>query len=194
MRASGASDILYHTSREAGRTGLPSLAVSRYSRYLARGARVTIEEALKEERLGNLPMSRPAAVQRGTSVRDTLEAMRRHDAACALVCEGERLVGIFTERDVLNKLFGAPVDEGGPIDRYMTPDPEVLGVDDRLGDAIRLMTERGYRHVPLCDRQGKRVGMITSRDVVQYVAEHFPAEVVNLPPMLHQTFITSEGG
>lgn len=155
---------------------------------------MTIEEALKEERLGNLPISRPAVVASGTSLKDTLEAMRRHGVGCALVCQGERLAGIFTERDVLNKLFGAPIDETDPVDRYMTRDPAVLRVDDRLGDAIRLMTERGYRHVPLCDLQGRRAGMVTSRDVVQYVAEHFPAEVVNLPPRLHQTFITPEGG
>jgi len=55
------------------------------------------------------------------------------------------------------------------------------------------MTERGYRHIPLLDERGRRAGMIAARDVVNYVAEHFPAEVVNLPPRLDQVFKTPGG-
>jgi len=154
---------------------------------------MTIEEALRKERLGSLPVSNPASVQVGTSLEETLRVMREEGVGCVLVCEGETLVGIFTERDVLNKLFGRPVNERDPVDRFMTANPEVLTLEDTLGDAVRLMTERGYRHVPLCDRQGRRAGMIAARDIVHYVAEHFPAEVVNLPPSLHQDFVTPEG-
>ncbi len=154
---------------------------------------MTIEEALRQERLGSLPISHPACVSVGTSLDETLRLMREEGVGCILVCNGERLVGIFTERDVLNKLFGREVDLKLPVDRFMTPDPATLTPDDSLGDAVRLMTERGYRHIPLCDRQGKRAGMIVARDVVHYIAEHFPAEVVNLPPRLHQQFSTPEG-
>ncbi len=154
---------------------------------------MTIEEALRNERLGNLPVSNPACVQVGTSLEETLRVMREEGVGCVLVCAGERLAGIFTERDVLNKLFGRPVNPLDPVDRFMTPDAMVLTLDDTLGEAVRLMTERGYRHVPLCDRQGRRAGMIAARDIVHYVAEHFPAEVVNLPPSLHQDFMTPEG-
>lgn len=154
---------------------------------------MTIEEALRHERLGNLPVSNPACVQVGASLEETLRVMREEGVGCVLVCAGERLAGIFTERDVLNKLFGKPVNLLDPVDRFMTPDAMVLTLDDTLGDAVRLMTEHGYRHIPLCDRQGKRAGMIAARDIVHYVAEHFPAEVVNLPPTLHQDFVTPEG-
>lgn len=176
-----------------GPQALPRLAEWEYSRYLARGETMTIEEALRDERLGNIPISNPPSVQSGTSLEETLRVMREAGVGCVLVCEGDRLAGIFTERDVLNKLFGRPVNQRDPVDRFMTPDPMVLSPDDTLGEAVRLMTERGYRHVPLCDRQGKRAGMIAARDIVHYVAEHFPAEVVNLPPSLHQDFVTPEG-
>jgi CBS domain-containing protein len=153
----------------------------------------TIQDALREERLKGLPLSHPTCVPPALSLRETLGVMRREQVGCVLVCDGERLVGIFTERDVLNKLFGAAVDEDAGIERFMTRDPEVLSVDDTLGDAVRLMTENGYRHVPLVDRAGKRAGLVAARDIVRYIAEHFPAEVVNLPPKLHQTFVTPEG-
>ncbi|MGH9749343.1 MAG: CBS domain-containing protein [Candidatus Polarisedimenticolia bacterium] len=155
---------------------------------------MTIEEALREERLTNLVLSHPACVAPGTSLRDTLGLMREEEAGCVLVCEGDRLVGIFTERDVLDRLLGRGLDEDQPIERHMTRDPDALRLDDTLGDAVRLMTERGYRHIPILDRAGRGAGLVAASDIVRYIAEHYPAEVVNLPPALHQTFITPEGG
>ena len=154
---------------------------------------MTIEEALREERLRNLPVSKPTCVLLGTDLAETLSAMKNDGVGCVLVCDGDKLAGIFTERDVLNKLFGVEVDSKQSVEKFMTPNPEVLCEDDSLGDAVRLMTEHGYRHIPLVDAEGRRAGMIAVRDIVHYVAEHFPEEVVNLPPRLHQTFNTPEG-
>ena len=154
---------------------------------------MTIEEALKHEPVGRLPLSHPTSVQVGTSLTETLRIMKAEGVGCVLVCEEERLRGIFTERDVLNKLFGRAFDGAAPVERYMTPDPETLRPADTLGDAIRLMTQKGYRHVPLLDARGRSAGLIAASDVVHYIAEHFPAEVVNLPPRLHQHFATPEG-
>ena len=154
---------------------------------------MTVEEALRKERLGSLPVSDPPWVARGTSLGETLARMREGNVGCVLVCDGDRLVGIFTERDVLYKLFGAGVNLKDPVDRCMTAGPKVLRTRDSLGEAVRLMTEHGYRHIPLVDDTGAKAGMIAARDVVEYIAEHFPAEVVNLPPRLHQRFSTPEG-
>ena len=119
--------------------------------------------------------------------------MREQGLGCVLVCEGERLVGIFTERDVLNKLIGSGVSETETVDRFMTPQPASLTPRHTLGDAVRLMTEHGYRHIPLLDERGRRAGLVAASDIVNYIAEHFPAEVVNLPPRLNQVFNTPEG-
>ena len=154
---------------------------------------MTIEEALRNERLGNLPLTAPTCVPRGATLALTLRAMRESGAGCVLICEGERVAGIFTERDVLNKIVGCRVDESEAVDRYMTRDPACLTPEHRLGDAVRLMTEHGYRHVPLLPAGGGKAGLVAARDIVHYVAEHFPAEVVNLPPRLHQVFHTPEG-
>ena len=154
---------------------------------------MTIEQALRQEHLGNLPLSKPTSVPPGTSLETTLRLMREQGVGCVLVCEGERLVGIFTERDVLNKLIGNGVSEKETVDRFMTALPASLTPRHTLGDAVRLMTEHGYRHIPLLDERGQRAGLVAARDIVNYIAEHFPAEVVNLPPRLHQVFNTPEG-
>jgi CBS domain-containing protein len=119
--------------------------------------------------------------------------MRAHGGGAALICRAGKVVGIFTERDVLNKLFLGPVDDKQPIDLFMTADPETLSLEATLGDAVRLMTEHGYRNVPLVDGEGGSAGIVAARDIVQYVAEHFPTEVANLPPSLEQEFRTPEG-
>jgi CBS domain-containing protein len=154
---------------------------------------MTIEEALRHEKLGNLPLSNPASVPPGTSLETTLRLMREQVAGCVLVCDGDALVGILTERDVLNKLIGSGVSESEAVDRFMTRNPETLTLRHTLGDAVRMMTEHGYRHIPLRDERGRRAGLVAARDIVHYIAEHFPAEVVNLPPLLHQVFNTPEG-
>jgi CBS domain-containing protein len=155
---------------------------------------MTIEQVLREERLGSLSDPKPPWVTRGTSLKETLQMMREKDAGCVLVCDGDRPIGIFTERDVLNKLVGSGVSESEAVDRFMTPDPLCLTAGHKLGEAVRLMTVRGYRHIPLLDDRGRRDGLLSARDIVRYIAEHFPAEVVNLPPELNQVFKTPEGG
>ena len=72
---------------------------------------MTVEEALRDERLGSLPLADPVSVSRGTSLGETLRLMRDEGAGCVLVCEDDRPIGIFTERDVLNKLIGSGVNE-----------------------------------------------------------------------------------
>jgi CBS domain-containing protein len=154
---------------------------------------MTVEEALRDERLGSLPLAAPVSVSRGTSLEETLRLMRDEGAGCVLVCEDDRPVGIFTERDVLNKLIGRGVNEREAVDRYMTPDPACLTPSHTLGDAVRMMTGRGYRHIPLLDERGRKSGLVAARDIVNYIAQHFPAEVMNLPPRLHQKFNTPDG-
>ena len=155
---------------------------------------MTIEQALREERLGSLSQPTPAWVPKGTSLKDTLRLMREEDSGCVLVCDGDRPVGIFTERDVLNKVIGSGIPESEAVDRFMTPDPMCLTAGHSLGEAVRLMTIRGYRHIPLLDDKGRRNGLLSAKDIVRFIAEHFPAEVVNLPPELNQVFKTPEGG
>ena len=154
---------------------------------------MTIEEALRRERLGALKLPQAVTVPAGTALGEALRAMRASGGGAVLVARAGKVVGIFTERDVLNKLFPGPVNESNPVDAFMTPDPEVLSLDANLGDALRLMTEHGYRNVPLVDATGHPAGMIAARDIVEYVAEHFPAAVGNLPPRLNQQFKTPEG-
>jgi CBS domain-containing protein len=153
----------------------------------------TVEETLRVEPIRSLRLTDPVRVEPGTSLADTIRAMRSRPCGCALICENRRAIGIFTERDVLNKILGSAVDYDRPIRDFMTPDPKSLRAQDTIGAAPKLMTEQSYRHIPLVDEQGQEAGMVCAHNIVEFIAEHFPAEVVNLPPRLHQVMRKPEG-
>lgn len=127
-------------------------------------------------------------------MREAVELMQARRRPCVLVCEERKITGIFTERDVLNRLTSKTIDYTVPIDSVMTPDPKTLRLDERVADAIRMMTVQGYRHIPLVDESGLVAGLLSARDVLVYIAEHYPAEVLNLPPRLHQALRQVSGG
>lgn len=152
-----------------------------------------VEQALRQTRIHQLRLTSFVCVQTGTSLDETLQLMQRGRIGCVLVCDGNQLAGIFTERDVLSKVIGMAVDTKSSIDGLMTPAPKTLRPDDLVWEAMQLMNDGGYRHVPLVDEQGRVVGIVSVRDVIDFLAEHFPTEVYNLPPKSQQTFAAPDG-
>jgi CBS domain-containing protein len=119
--------------------------------------------------------------------------MQQRKASCVLVCQDGRLEGIFTERDILKKIVGEKVSLDLPVKQFMTPSPTTVNIDARLGDAIILMDKGDYRHVPIVDDSGRIEGLISIQDIITYLAELFPTEVLNLPPR-PQHMPSREGG
>jgi CBS domain-containing protein len=148
---------------------------------------------LRTERARVLAKPDPHAVQRGATLADALRAMRAGEGDAVLVRDGDRLAGILTERDVLTRILGRGIDESRPVDEFMTADPDVLSADATLLDAMQAMERGHYRNVPLVDESGKLVGLLRQQDVLEYVAEAFPQEILNLPPRPHQLMEEPEG-
>ena len=99
------------------------------------------------------------------NVRAAARLMRERKVAAVLVMEGERLVGIITERDMTSRVIAAGVNPDTTVARdIMTANPDTLGPDDTAFDAIHLMKLHNYRHLPVVD--GARVvGMVSVRDL-----------------------------
>jgi len=154
----------------------------------------TLDEVLPRLLIRDLPLGRPVVVPIGAPVREVIAAMQSAQRPCALICEGPRVVGIFTERDLVNRLDLGAIDAAARIESVMTPDPKTLSLDDRVLDAIRLMTREGYRHIPLVHSEGGGPGLLSARDIVVFIADHFPTEVLNMPPRLHQAMRRTDGG
>jgi CBS domain-containing protein len=149
---------------------------------------------LRSEKLKAVGRREPAIVSPGTSIGDAVERMRRNHGEALLICDGDRLIGILTERDVMLKVLARGVDMDASVDRFMTAQPDTLTSDATVEDALRLMERGGYRTIPLTEAEGKVVGVLRQQDIVEFVAEAFPQEILNLPPRPHQIADQAEGG
>ena len=148
---------------------------------------------LSEERVKHLSLRPPLTVQTGSPLRGAVERMQAAGGDCVLVCEDGRLLGIVTERDILLKVIGQPADLDGPVDAVMTADPGTITPDASIRDAMERMETGGFRNLPLVDGSGKVVGLLRQQDLLAYVAEAFPQEILNLPPRPHQRMEAPEG-
>ena len=148
---------------------------------------------LRNERIRIVMRGQPLVVPSGTTLAAGISRIQEARADCLLVREGDRLTGILTERDILMKVLGRPVDPAAPVDAYMTAHPDTLSADSTVGDALALMDRGGYRHVPIVDGKGRIAGLLRQQDVLEYLAEAFPEEILNLPPRPHQRMEEPEG-
>ena len=145
-----------------------------------RPAAGVLDQSRIREPLRLLGPRQPLCLSPEASLTDAVELMREHHVGCVLAVENDRLVGILTERDLLLKLETA--DFSRPVRELMTPDPEVLQLDDPIVYALHRMAVGGYRHVPLVDDDGRPVGILSVKEIVHYVVSFFVADVLTLPP------------
>lgn len=132
-----------------------------------------IERALMSRRLSEVVTHDYVEVAPDISVRETVRKLHRSGCHCAVVVDEGGIAGIFTERDVLNKLadrFERRAD--GPVREFMTPDPVTLTPDDPIVFGLNRMMVGDYRHIPL-ERDGRMVGVVSVRDVLAYLVDHF---------------------
>jgi CBS domain-containing protein len=163
----------------------------------ARAPRV-FDSATLRAPIKTLPYHKPVTVKPSATIAEAVAVMQKGHFGCVLVVEKGKPVGIFTERDVLFKLAGKGKDwKKAKIEEYMTPDPDCLPDDASFAFALNMMTEGGYRHIPIVDRDGKAISILSIKDVVRYICGFFEKEIQNLPPrpnLLHPTAREQGGG
>ncbi len=141
-----------------------------------------LAKTLKVESVGRLHPTPPLQVQPQQTVAEAVELMRRENVGCLVVCEGQRMVGILTERDLMRRVLAAGKPLTMPIAECMTPNPVVVHRKEPIGAAVRSMEEGGYRHLPVVDEGNQLVGVLSVKRIVHYLVEHFPSTIYNLPP------------
>jgi CBS domain-containing protein len=101
------------------------------------------------------------------TVQQAASGMFASHTGSALVMEGDRLLGIFTERDIVRALSGtSDAGRSSSVGRGMTPDPQVIEPDATVGEALDRMLDGGFRHLPVVEG-GSVIGMVSMRDLAQ---------------------------
>jgi CBS domain-containing protein len=111
-----------------------------------------------------------------TSVSQAARLMAGKQVGAVLVVEGERLVGIFTERDALFRVIARGLEpKETPLAAVMTPEPKTIAPEKSFGHAMLLMHEGGFRHLPVVEN-GKPIGIVSARDALDPDLEEFVFE------------------
>lgn len=185
-----ASDAPSGEERAAAAIGdLDSGALEQDEAYFDESAtrRRTFDSRLLSEPLTLLPSRPPLTLGSEATVKDAMQEMKRRHRGCVLITEDgslrSPLTGIFTERDILLKIIDCGRNPATILlGEVMTEDPESLPIDAKLAWALNMMSVGGFRHLPVTDGRGWPAFILSVRDIVEFLVESFPSEILNLPP------------
>lgn len=140
--------------------------------------------------LGLLPAPRLAP---NATAHQGLQFLVRGRRGAIVIVEGLTPTGIFTERDIVNRLpaelyTSRDLCRRTPMKEIMSQPPATIRRQARLSEAIETMVERGYRQLVVVDGAGQLKGLLTAKDIVQFLTDHFPEDTINLPPRLRQQY------
>ena len=134
-----------------------------------------VERSLMEDPVECLQPIRPLTVAVQTSLQDAIQLMRNHGIGCVLITADDgKLTGILTERDLLQKVAGQGLDLGRcMVGDFMSAAPESSKPEHPLGFALQRMIISDIRYLPIVDDCGRPAGIVSSRDVIAYMAKQF---------------------
>jgi CBS domain-containing protein len=131
-----------------------------------------VEKGLLTDRISSLDPNTPVSVSPETTIGQVLEMMVSQNIGCVMVVRDDKLLGIFSERDVLMRVnVEAAAMSDRPISTIMTPNPESLQATDKIAFALHRMNVGGYRHIPILDGH-QLTGVISIRDILGYLTQH----------------------
>jgi CBS domain-containing protein len=142
-------------------------------------ASTAVERSLMKDVVSSLHPKPPVTVSPDQSVGEVIRLMDERHVGCAVVTRGEQIVGVFSERDAVDRLnvqFAELADR--PVSQFMTPSPETVDSEARIAFAIHKMDVGGYRHMPVVTK-GRISGVISVRDLLRYITEKLRA--TNVP-------------
>ena len=114
------------------------------------------------------------------SITECVRLMTAGKIGALMVMDGGRLTGIFTERDALNKVLAGNLDPGNTkVSEVMTKDPCCISPATTVGDAMQLITERRFRHLPIVEN-GKVLAVVSSGDLTRWLVQDQMGEVQEL--------------
>lgn len=142
-----------------------------------------LESALINDTLADVVTQPPLILDVRTPLVNAIRVMRNERRASVLVVECERLVGIFTERDILMKVAGTSIDlQQTSLSEVMTPEPVTLPADSSVAYALNLMVIEGFRHIPMVDDDDRPVAVVSMRNLIEYLGSFYTRDLLTIAP------------
>jgi CBS domain-containing protein len=138
-------------------------------------------------------MTPPREIEADQSVAEAIQRLRDLRTGCLLITRHGQLVGIFTERDLLGNVLAVGLPLQSSIAEVMTPNPVSVREKDPIQLVVQKMQVGGYRHLPVVNAENRPVGIVSVKQIVRYLVEHFPSTVYNQPPHSENYPSTAEG-
>ncbi len=127
-------------------------------------------KALAEEKVTSVQYRPVAAISPQTTIREAVQALSKLKVACLLIEEAGRLVGVFSDRDVLDKVaLEYDTLRERPVSEVMTRDPVCVFDSDSSAAALSVMAVCGFRHVPVIDVKHQVVGIVSPQRVTEFL-------------------------
>lgn len=132
-----------------------------------------LEDTITRHPVKVLDRKTPITISGSESVQKAIKQMVDEKIGCLLVEDEGALAGIFTERDILNKVSGDLSALAQPVSSFMTASPATITINDSIAYALHSMDVGGYRHVPIIDNEGNPSGIISVRDILRFLSVRF---------------------
>lgn len=138
------------------------------------------------EVLASKPIKDVITVAPDATVRELVALLAQHNVGALVVCEGERLAGIVSERDVVRRLQEDESVLDRSVESIMTAEVQTCAPDMRVNDLMQVMTTGRFRHMPVLD-DGRLVGIVSIGDVVKHRMNELEFERDQLDSYVHSS-------
>lgn len=130
--------------------------------------------------VGALDPSDPVTIQSGASVAEVMRILQDNRMGCVLVVSNAGVLeGIFTERDYVLKVWGVEGADAQQIEDYLTPNPITVTPEETVAYVLNLMSLGGFRHLPIVDDEKKPIGVLSVKNIVDFMVHSFTQELLD---------------
>ena len=154
----------------------------------------TIEPSLHDIEVLAIELEAPLVLDSSINVSGAIQAMKDRCLGYSLITKEDKLIGIFTERDVFLTVLGRDELLQQPVSKLMTPTPVCVRAKESVRHVVSLMHDGGFRQIPVVDEEHRVLACVRHRDVAEYMVHHFAEHILNLPPDPEQLATTPNGG
>jgi CBS domain-containing protein len=149
-----------------------------------------LKENLSSEQVSRLALREPVLVGPADTIRFCIEKMRERELGCAIVVDDDnRGIGMLTESMIVQMLVHKPVFLDEQVEQHMSAQWPWVKITDPVAEVLEAMTLKNVRFLCVVDDDGRVVGLTGQKGLMEYVAEHFPRQVmvqrIGCAPYLH---------